>query len=139
LAEIAESSISLNGVGLKVQTGPVEVFADPLMEKVFFTLMENSVMHGEKATKITISFQDRGDVGFILFEDDGVGVPTDQKERIFDQAFGRNTGYGLFLAKEILEITGISITETGLEGKGARFEMKIPKEHYRIGEDLQSS
>jgi len=139
LAEIAESSISLNGVGLKVQTGPVEVFADPLMEKVFFTLMENSVMHGEKATKITISFQDRGDVGFILFEDDGVGVPTDQKERIFDQAFGRNTGYGLFLAKEILEITGISITETGLEGKGARFEMKIPKEHYRIDEDLQSS
>ncbi|HOO53141.1 MAG TPA: PAS domain S-box protein [Methanothrix sp.] len=132
LAEMARSSISSDGVSLKVQTGPVEVFADPLMEKVFSSLMENSVSHGEKTTKITISFRDRGDVGVIVFEDDGVGVPTDQKERIFDQDFGKNAKSGLFLAREILGISGISIAETGLEGEGARFEIEIPKEHYRI-------
>lgn len=132
LAEKAASAVSLNGVRLEVETGPVEVFADPLIEKVFINLMENSVRHGEKTTSVKISFRDRGDAGVIFFEDDGIGVPIDQKERIFDQAFGRNTGYGLFLAKEILGITNISITETGLEGEGARFEMKIPKEHYRM-------
>jgi PAS domain S-box-containing protein len=139
MTEMAASAVFRDGVRLEVETGPLEVFADPLIEKVFINLVENSISHGEKTTNIRISFRDRGDLGVILFEDDGVGVPTDQKERIFDQAFGRNAGYGLFLAREILGITGILIRETGLEGKGARFEMKIPKEHYRIGEDLPSS
>ncbi len=132
LAKMAQSSISLDRVGLDVQTGPGEVFADPLMEKVFSTLMENSVRHGKTTTKITISFLDLGDVGVIVFEDDGVGVPADQKERIFDRAVGRNAKSGLFLARGILGISGISIAETGIEGEGAQFEMKIPKEHYRI-------
>lgn len=138
LAEKAASSVPLDGIRLEVETGPLEVFADPLIEKVFFNLVENSVRHGEKTAGIRISFRDRDNVGVVLFEDDGVGVPAHLKERIFEQAFGRNTGYGLFLTREILGITGILIMETGLEGKGARFEIKIPKEHYRIGEDLPS-
>jgi signal transduction histidine kinase len=39
---------------------------------------------------------------------------------------------GLFLACEILDITGITIRETGDPGKGARFEIKIPKGIWRI-------
>jgi signal transduction histidine kinase len=35
--------------------------------------------------------------------------------------FGRHTGLGLFLSREILSITGITITETGEPGKGAVF------------------
>ncbi len=132
LAEKAASSVHLNGIRLKLETGPVEVFADPLIEKVFINLLDNSVMHGEITADIRISFRDLDDLGVILFEDDGVGVAAPHKERIFHQAFGRNTGYGLFLAREILGITGISIRETGLEGEGARFEIKIPKEHYRM-------
>jgi len=132
LAEKAASSVPLDGIRLEVETGPLEVFADPLIEKVFINLVDNSVRHGEKTAEIRISFRDLDDVGLILFEDDGVGVAAPHKERIFHQAFGRNTGYGLFLAREILGITGISIRETGLEGEGARFEMKIPKEHYRM-------
>ncbi len=132
LAEMAASAVPLEGIRLKVETGPLEVFADPLIEKVFFNLMENSVRHGEKTANIRISFRDHDGFGVMLFEDDGVGVPVHLKERIFEQAFGRNTGYGLFLAREILGITGISIRETGLEGEGARFEINIPKERYRM-------
>ena len=39
---------------------------------------------------------------------------------------------GLFLTREILGITGITIEETGEPGKGARFEMLIPKGMYRF-------
>ncbi|MGA7628822.1 PAS domain-containing protein [Methanoregula sp.] len=35
------------------------------------------------------------------------------------------------LAREILSITGITIHETGMAGKGARFEMFVPKGSYR--------
>jgi signal transduction histidine kinase len=139
LAEMAASAVPLDGVRLKVATGRLEVFADPMIEKVFFNLLDNSIRHGERTAEIRISFRDLGERGVLIFEDDGVGVSTTHKERIFDQAFGRNTGYGLFLAREILGITGISIRETGREGEGARFEMDIPKGHYRIDECPSSS
>jgi signal transduction histidine kinase len=65
----------------------------------------------------------------ILFvcEDDGDGIPVEDKERIFDWGFGKNTGFGLAISREILGITGITIRETGVPGKGARFEMAVPK------------
>ena len=62
----------------------------------------------------------------IACEDDGVGIPTDEKEQIFDRAYGRNSGYGLFLAREVLAITGLGIRETGTPGEGARFEILVP-------------
>jgi len=40
--------------------------------------------------------------------------------------------FGLYLMREILAITGITITETGEPGKGARFEMKMPKGTWRL-------
>jgi hypothetical protein len=39
---------------------------------------------------------------------------------------------GLFLTREILGITGITISETGLYGKGARFEILVPVDYYRF-------
>jgi len=58
-------------------------------------------------------------------EDDGDGVASGEKEKIFERGFGKNTGLGLFLSREILSITGIMIRETGVPGKGARFEMTV--------------
>jgi signal transduction histidine kinase len=73
-----------------------------------------------------------------IWDDDGVGIPTDEKERIFERGYGKNTGLGLFLAQEILAITGISIRETGIPGKGARFELSIQKGGYRFREDRKA-
>ena len=67
----------------------------------------------------------------IICEDNGVGVPPQDKTKIFAKGFGRDSGLGLFLIREILSITKISIQETGDYGKGARFEMLIPKGDYR--------
>ena len=54
-------------------------------------------------------------------------------ERIFERGYGKNTGLGVFLSREILSITGITITENGVPGKGARFEITVPKGMYRFG------
>jgi len=129
----APVEIAKNKVRLDITTGSLEVFADPMLEKVFFNLLENAVRHGESVSEIRVSFIERenGGEGVIVFEDDGVGIPDGMKARIFDQAFGRHTGYGLFLSREILGITGMTIRETGEEGKGARFEITVPRENYR--------
>jgi signal transduction histidine kinase len=80
---------------------------------------------------VTVRCEREPDGLLILVEDDGNGIPIDEKEKIFGRGYGKNTGLGLFLAREILSITGITIRETGIPGKGARFEMLVPKGSFR--------
>lgn len=130
----AAKSAPLEGVHLDIAVGPLEVYADPLLERVFFNLIDDTVRHGGRATEITVSFREMDGSGVIIFEDNGTGVPQEMKNRIFYRGVGKNTGYGLFLAREILSITGITIEETGEEGKGARFEILVPPKAWRIRE-----
>lgn len=62
----------------------------------------------------------------------GNGVASGEKEKIFDRGFGKNTGLGLALSRENLATTGITIIENGEPGKGARFEIRVPKRMWRI-------
>ncbi len=109
----------------------MEVFADPLIAKVIFNLVDNAVRHGEKVTTIRFSFEEQDGNGVIVCEDDGQGVIMEEKEIIFNLGFGKNTGFGLAISREILDITGITIKETGVPGKGARFELRVPKNQYK--------
>jgi signal transduction histidine kinase len=68
----------------------------------------------------------------IICEDDGNGVAAVNKSKIFERGYGEHTGFGLFLSREILGITGFSIEETGIPGKGARFEIFIPEGSFKI-------
>ncbi len=109
-----------------------EVFADPLIVKVFFNLMDNALQYGGKITSIRFSVQESCHDHLIICEDDGDGIPVELKEKIFERGFGKNTGLGLFLAREILDITGIKIHEIGEPGTGARFEIMVPPGSFRI-------
>jgi signal transduction histidine kinase len=71
----------------------------------------------------------------ITYRDDGAGIPVDDKEQIFRKGFGKHTGLGLFLTREILSITGITIRENGEPGKGVQFEILIPHDMHRISSD----
>ena len=108
-----------------------EIFADPLIVRVFFNLMDNALRHGGAITTIRFSSALSNGDRIILCEDDGSGVAGEEKERIFDRGFGRNTGFGLAISREILDITGITITENGEPGNGARFEITVPDSAYR--------
>jgi PAS domain S-box-containing protein len=109
-----------------------EVFADPMLENVFANLFGNSVMHGEHVTRIDVRCMPAGEDLLITVEDNGTGIPLDLKQKIFKKGFGKNTGFGLFLAREILAITGIMIHETGIHGRGARFEILVPRGGFRV-------
>jgi signal transduction histidine kinase len=125
-------SLKVGGITLDVAIQGLMIYADPLIEKVFYNLMENSIRHGEHVTTISFSFHESADSAMIIYTDDGVGVIAEDKERIFQRGFGKHTGLGMFLSREILGITGITIKESGEAGKGVRFEITVPKEDYRI-------
>lgn len=78
-----------------------------------------------------LSYTEKNGSLYLILADDGIGVPEDEKERIFLRGHGKNTGMGLFLTREILDITGIGIHEIGTEGMGAIFKITIPPGGFR--------
>nr|WP_281069817.1 sensor histidine kinase [Methanofollis sp. W23] len=137
VARAAGERASRGDLEITILTGRLEIFADPLFEKILFNLVDNTLRHGKRATKAMVSFREEQEEGVIVYEDDGVGVPPALKEKIFTRGFGReDSGLGLFLVREILAITGMTITETGGEGEGARFEIVVPAGGFRWGRSL---
>ncbi len=134
-ARWAEQEINPANITLSVETGDLEIYSDPLLLKVFSNLVHNTIIHGERATRITIRFHQDGENGVLTIEDDGIGIPDDMKERIFSHIRGSKMGLGLYLIREILSITGMTIRETGTWKEGARFEISIPKNTYRNNPD----
>jgi len=118
-------------VTLKTDVQDIEILADPMLEKVFFNLIDNSIRHGERVTEILVTTHPSGEDLVIVWEDNGTGIEREDKEHIFQRGFGKNTGLGMFLAREILALTNIMIRETGEPGRGARFEITVPKGAYR--------
>jgi len=134
-ALVRNAASSLPAGNVRVESGcpGLEIVADSLLEKVFYNLIDNALRYGGPAmTAIAVSSRET-DAGLIVsVEDDGAGISAENKERLFERGFGKHTGLGLFLSREILAITGITITETGEPGKGARFEILVPKGAYRF-------
>ena len=110
----------------------LELYADPMMERVFWNLLDNVRRHGGGVTTVRFHAEPRDGHLVLIIEDDGQGIPENEKKRIFEQGYGRHTGMGLFLIKEVLAITGISVTETGVHGEGARFEMALSAGNCRL-------
>jgi PAS domain S-box-containing protein len=128
----AAAGLSLAPIQLSVTCDQFEIYADPLLEKVFYTLIENAIRHGKKVTEIVFSCRGQENGLVVICEDNGEGIPTDHKKDIFNQKYFQHTGYGLYLTTTILKITAISISESGEPGKGARFEILVPKDAYRV-------
>jgi PAS domain S-box-containing protein len=128
----AVTGLVLKDVTIELQVDDLEIFADANFSKVFANLIENALVHGKHVSEIRFSYTETENDLVLSCEDNGVGIPEELKERIFRREYFRNTGYGLFLIVEILGITGLSIRETGTPGKGARFEIHVPKGSYRF-------
>jgi signal transduction histidine kinase len=111
--------------------GNLEVYADPQIELVFYNLAENALRHGKTVTKIEVSFTCDNEGCLLRIQDDGVGIPPENKEQIFKRGFGSHSGEGLFYVRQILDLNNISIHETGAYGEGARFDIRIPHGAFR--------
>lgn len=126
------SHLNLSKYSKTISLEGLEFFADPMLENVFFTLAENVVMYAKTATELSLTYHEDPNGLVLTFCDNGEGIVPKMKEKIFERHYEKKRGIGLFLAREILSITGITIHETGDPGTGARFEIQVPKGGYRF-------
>ena len=108
-----------------------EVFADPLLARVFQGLLESATRGVTGLVTVRFQLEEAGADRVIVCTDDGPGLPDDEKERIFERGFAGGEVLGLSLARDILAVTGATILERGEAGSGARFELTVPAAAYR--------
>ncbi|HWQ66125.1 MAG TPA: PAS domain S-box protein [Methanospirillum sp.] len=121
---------------LVLNVSRIMVYADPQLSKVFINLIQNSLQHGGRITRIEISAVKTTLGLLITYLDDGIGIPPDEKESIFERGTAKDLRFGLFLTREILSITGITIVERGEYEKGARFDILVPEDGYKFHDSL---
>jgi signal transduction histidine kinase len=122
-----------NDLALRAETGDLEIFADPLLPRVFFTLLDNSLRNGgTRITSVSLSYRKEDHRIIIVYEDDGHGIPSPEKEKIFSAGCDASSFSGMFLVREILGFTRITIRENGIYGGGVRFEIEVPPDKYRF-------
>ncbi|TSA56519.1 PAS domain S-box protein, partial [bacterium] len=118
----------LDGAKLVNECHGLTVLADSLLRQLFYNLIDDTLKHGETVSQIRVYYKEVGEDRLkLVYEDDGVGIPEDEKEKIFGEGYGKGTGYGLYLIRKICEAYGWTIQETGKPGKGAQFTITIPK------------
>jgi len=117
------------------------VLADSFLRQLFYNFIDNTRKYGVKTTTIRVYYEKTDpDSLKLVYEDDGVGVPLENKPRLFKEGFstGGSTGFGLFLTKRMIDVYGWTIEENGKPGEGAKFTITIPKldknglENYRL-------
>ncbi len=113
----------------------VEVYADAMLDKVFRNLVDNSLRHGGTVSSITVSGEVVGGALVLTYEDDGQGVSDADRPHLFEQGHGKHTGLGMYFARKVLGITGITIEERGVRGSGARFVVTVPAGAFRTVDD----
>ena len=85
---IPRSEIPLS-ITLVTDLQSVEVYADPMLKIVFYNLLENTIKHGQKVTAIRIFYTHSPEGLTVIYEDNGIGIPIDEKEQIFDRGSER--------------------------------------------------
>ena len=109
----------------------LEILADPLLEKGLTHLMEYIYATGGIAEPVGISFMESENDLVITLQKTGPGIPPGQKDSLFVWAPAKTAGPNLFFIREILDMTGIRVEETG-DSATLRFEIRVPRGGYRF-------
>ncbi|WP_181685271.1 PAS domain S-box protein [Halorhabdus salina] len=95
------------------------------LQHVFENLFHNAVEHGGADVSVTVGTLESSE-GFFA-EDDGPGIPADNREQVFEPGFttrDEGTGFGLTIVREIADAHGWTVRATESESGGARFEFR---------------
>ena len=94
--------------------------ADSLLRQVLYNLMDNTLKYGSKTKRIKLRYKEEGNQLLLIYEDDGVGISEEMKEHLFEKGFGKDSGFGLFMIKRIMEAYHWTIEENGKPGEGVK-------------------
>ncbi|MBI2041796.1 MAG: PAS domain S-box protein [Candidatus Nealsonbacteria bacterium] len=116
---------------------PLISFDESLLGQVINNLLVNAVRYSVPDGKVMIKLEERPEHILLTIKDNGIGIPKDKQNRIFEKFFRADnaqkiqtegTGLGLYITKMIVEIMGGKIWFESEENKGTTFYVSLPLE-----------
>ncbi len=113
------------------------------MELAITNLLDNAVKYTPNGGRIDFSISQEQGLVRMVVQDSGIGIPKDQKNRLFSKFFRADnatavqtsgTGLGLYMVKKIIDRHGGKIVVDSTEGKGTAFVITIPEISAKKGE-----
>ncbi|PIE76457.1 hypothetical protein CSA17_02130 [bacterium DOLJORAL78_65_58] len=145
LEQILNESLNLLELAIHRSHATIQTLHDPevpvirsdpaLLQQVFLNLLKNALDATEEVpereNRITIVTQWDSHRVIISIEDNGVGIPVENQERIFDlfhttKPAGKGTGLGLSIVHDLLKRLGGNIRVASVPGKWTRFLVELP-------------
>lgn len=129
-----------DAAGIELKTSgtdaPLSVSCDPqLIEQALSNLVENAIRHsGSK--DVTVELSSAGGEALVAVEDHGVGIPPQERERVFERfhrvdaaraAETGGAGLGLAIVRSIMRLHGGDVALEPARPSGCRFVMSVPR------------
>jgi PAS domain S-box-containing protein len=138
IAQEFEPRAERKGIALSLGTLDVETVLIDRRKiwRVLSNLLDNALKFTPSGGRVALSAESKDKVVEIQVADTGIGMPTDQLERIFDKFYQLDSsttrefggmGLGLAIAKEIVEMHGGTIWAESYPGAGSIFHFTLPK------------
>jgi signal transduction histidine kinase len=114
---------------------PCEVPVDRIrMRQVFANLLDNGIKYTPSGGRVKISVRDQTDQAIVTFSDTGIGIPTEEQDKIWARLYRgdksrsqRGLGLGLSLVKAVVEAHGGKVAVASIVDKGSAFTIMLPK------------
>jgi two-component system sensor histidine kinase SenX3 len=136
VVEDALERLHAEGVDVVVEAVPegLAVLGDRRqLTSALFNLLDNAVKYSPPGGKVWLRVIERDQRAILEVEDQGIGVPSSQLERIFERFYrlerataGQGTGLGLAIVKHVAITHGGSVQVDSEEGRGSRFWLDLP-------------
>lgn len=124
-------------IALSMELEEVQFTGDPsFLEKVWENLLTNAIKYTNQNGTIDVRLVDKPDTVHIVFQDSGIGIPTEQLYRIFDRFYRvddartkdiSGTGLGLAIVQQVVNLHKGTIRIDSELGKGTMVEVILPK------------
>jgi two-component system sensor histidine kinase TctE len=104
-----------------------------LLREALANLVHNAILYSPRGSRITLAAERDGDAAVLSVEDDGPGIPPEEREKVFQRFYRRvghgeaGSGLGLAISREMAARFGGTVTlADAAQGKGLRATLRLP-------------
>lgn len=106
-----------------------------LLSRLTENLVENAFKYGKPEGHVWVTVKSQGEEGILEVRDDGIGIPKDQQEKIWQRFYqvdpsrsdeSNGVGLGLSMVRQIAQLHGGTVTLDSVEGIGSAFVLHLP-------------
>ncbi len=130
VAKNANVNLSVNGNSSKILSSA------KLLHMIIYNLVDNGIKYNNNGGFVKIDIKDEADKSIITIKDNGIGIPKDSLDRIFERFYRVDkshskevggTGLGLSIVKHAIKTLNGNIEVKSKVNEGSEFTITLPK------------